>query len=114
MNEEHTPHELSPERLLRQLDRMVELGRVTQDEADRLRAATEPAEVEAVVREIRDRHAGERLRAAVERGRLTGAEADGLAARLRAGEDPRALRTRLDELGRSGARRNPGTDDGRP
>jgi len=83
-------------RLIESLDRMVESGRVTQDEAVRLRAARGDAEAfDSVATEIRVRHATPKLMAAVERGKMTQTEADIALEQLRAGEHPRSLRARL-------------------
>jgi hypothetical protein len=51
-------------RLYEALDRMVASGRVTETEAQRLRAAAEPTEFNKAVRDIRIRHAGLKLDAA--------------------------------------------------
>lgn len=86
------------DRLLGTLDRMVESGRLTENEAQRLRTAAEPSEFNRVVRDIRVRHAGMKLDAAVADGSLTRAKADTLLDRLRAGEHGRFLRARLRTL----------------
>ena len=80
------------DRLLGRLDRMVEAGRVTDEEAQRLRAAANPAETDAAVGAIRARHAGGKLEAAVACGALTRAEADDILRRLRGGDHSAALR----------------------
>ncbi|MGI8775829.1 MAG: hypothetical protein ACR2LJ_00220 [Acidimicrobiales bacterium] len=85
-------------RLLERLDHMVESGRVTDDEAARLRAATGPQESEQAVGDIRLRHAGARLDAAVADGGMSREEADGFLERLRNGEHPRGLRSHLAKL----------------
>ncbi len=82
-------------RLMDRLDSMVDSGRVTGDEAARLRAAGGNDEFDGVVRDIRLRHARARLDTAVEGGSMTREEADGFIARLRAGEHPRSLRAHL-------------------
>lgn len=87
-------------RLVERLDHMVEAGRVTEDEAGRLRAANGPAEFDDVVRAIRVRHATARLDAAVEDGEMSEEEADGLLVRLRNGEHPRSLRAHLAKFRR--------------
>jgi hypothetical protein len=71
---------------------MVESGRITQEEAARVRAAGESSEFDVAVREIRLRHARERLDQVVEDGRVTKAEADDLRERLNKGDDPRIVR----------------------
>ena len=88
------------QRVLRQLDRMVAAGRVTTQEAERLRGATDAAGFEAVLGEIRARHAGPELEAAVQAGQLTGAEAEDLRHRIGHGDHPRGLRRRLHQWSR--------------
>ncbi|HEX3393098.1 MAG TPA: hypothetical protein VHS52_01110 [Acidimicrobiales bacterium] len=85
-------------RLLARLDHMVESGRVTEDEAARLRAADGPQEIDHAVGAIRLRHAGARLDAAVADGDMSREEADGFLERLRNGEHPRGLRSDLAKL----------------
>jgi len=95
------------QRLLQRLDQMVESGRVTDREAQRLRAAGTPSEFDETVRDIRLRHAGTRLNSAVADDTVPKEEADGLLERLRKGEHSRSLRARLRRLRpdtRSGAR----------
>jgi hypothetical protein len=83
-------------RLIQSLDRMVASGRVTEDEAARLRAAEGDAEAfDAAAREIRVRHATPKLVAAVQGGKMTQGEADTVLEQLRAGEHSRSLRARL-------------------
>jgi hypothetical protein len=77
----------------RRLDKLVEAGRITTDEAERLRAGDTGA-----VAGIRVRHATARLEQAVEEGQITKEEADRLLARLRAGEHPAELRAELNRL----------------
>lgn len=86
------------DRLLGRLDHMVQSGRLTEDEALRLRAATEPGEFRYAVRDIRVRHAAMKLDAAVADGTLSRAEADGLVDRLRRGDHGRFLRAHLRTL----------------
>jgi len=88
----------SRQRLVERLDHMVESGRVTEEEAERVRAAGGPAEFEHAVRNIRLRHAGARLGTAVEDGSMSQAEADGLLARIGRGEHPRSIRAHLSKL----------------
>ena len=94
------------QRVLRQLDRMVAAGRVTAQEAERLRGAPDPAAFEAALGEIRARHAGADLDAAVAAGQLTRAEADDLQHRIGQGDHPRGLRGQLRRW--TGHRRPPG------
>jgi DNA-binding FrmR family transcriptional regulator len=91
-------------RLVEGLDRMVASGRVTEEEAARLRASGVSGEFDAVVREIRVRHATPKLVAAVEGGNMTQAEADAAVEALRAGEHSGSLRARLHGLLSSGSR----------
>lgn len=84
-------------RVLGRLDRMVEHGHVTEAEAERLRAAGQCGELDDAIRDVRLRHAGERLSDAVSEGAVTQAEADAVLERVRQGEHPRfprALRRR--------------------
>jgi len=83
------------ERILQQLDKMVGSGQMTPQEAERLRGAQGKPEFEAVVLDVRLRHAGERLHAAVSAGQMSQQEADDQLDRLRRGEHPKGLRARL-------------------
>ncbi len=87
---------------------MVDSGRLTDDEAERLRAAGEPGEFDDVLRDIRVRHAAANLGAAVTGGSLTQEEADGFLERLRIGDHSRSLRARLRDLRPGGSARSPG------
>lgn len=92
---------LDPERLSRiagQADKLVAAGRLTLDEAQRLRAAPDVSHAEQVVREIRARHASERLDAAVSEGVMTRQQADDLLERVRSGEHSRTLRSHLSRF----------------
>ena len=86
------------ERVVARLDHMVEAGRITEDEAARLRASPQADDFEEGVRAIRVRHAAAKLREAVDAGQMTREEADGHLERLRDGEHPRSLRERLRSL----------------
>jgi hypothetical protein len=77
----------------RHLDKLVEAGRITTDEAERLRAGDTGAVVG-----IRVRHGTARLEQAVEEGQITKEEGDRLLARLRAGDDPAELRAELNQM----------------
>jgi polyhydroxyalkanoate synthesis regulator phasin len=79
-------------RLVKRLDKLVEAGRVTPEEAARLRAATDSSEFDDTVLEIRLRHARVIVDEAVADGRVSQAEADVLLERLRNREDPSFLR----------------------
>jgi polyhydroxyalkanoate synthesis regulator phasin len=83
------------ERVVEQADKMVAAGRLTAEEAEFLRAAPGPAGAEKVLREIRARHAGERLDVAVAEGAMTRHEADGILDAVRGGEHSRQLRSHL-------------------
>jgi hypothetical protein len=77
------------------IDKLLASGQVTPEEAARLHAALAQGEREAVVRDIRVRHAEAALAGAVQDGRMTQQEADGYLDRLRAGEHSRSLRAHL-------------------
>ena len=98
MNEGHQLDAKGRERLLKQLDKMVASGRVTETEAARLRAAAGSDEFDQAAREIRVRHAGEHLNAAVEGGQMTQEEANAHLEGLRRGEHSRFLRAHLRSL----------------
>jgi polyhydroxyalkanoate synthesis regulator phasin len=86
---------MKDDRIMQQVDRMVASGRITEEEAARLRAAEGTAEFDAVVGTIRARHAGGHMEAAVAEGDMSREEADGYLARLRIGEHPKGLRAKL-------------------
>jgi hypothetical protein len=88
-----SPRDRKP--LLKRLDHMVATGQVTETEAQRLRAANGPEELEAAVVEVRLRHATTKLDAAVASGRMSQSDADNNAERIRRGEHPRGLRSHL-------------------
>ena len=83
------------ERIVAQADKMLEAGRITPEEAERLRATEGTDEFERVVAAIRARHAGAHMAAAVTQGEMTQEEADASLERLRRGEHPDGLRARL-------------------
>ena len=80
----------SPEaaRVLGRLDHLVERGHLTETEAERLRGAGQGGELDDAIRDVRLRHAGERLSDAVSQGTVTPEEAD--AVLEAAGVDPSA------------------------
>ena len=82
-------------RIIQQVDKMVESGRITEEEATRLRATEGTAEFDAVVGEIRARHAGAHIDSAIADGEMSQREADEYLERLRMGEHPKGLRARL-------------------
>ena len=94
MDQSYDDHaqETEDERLLRRVDKMVEAGRVTGEEAERVRAAADSGELDDAVREIRLRHARARVGAELRDGRVTQDEADLILQRLENGEHPRLLR----------------------
>jgi Arc/MetJ-type ribon-helix-helix transcriptional regulator len=105
--ESDTGHELEwgrRDRILAAVDRMVQTGRLTEGEAEALRTAADASEFNHAVREIRVRHAGVKLDAAVADGSMTRTEADNLLERLRQGEHGGGLRSRLRSLGAHGRR----------
>ena len=85
-------------RLVERLDPMVESGRVTQSEADRLRTAVGQGEFDEVAIGIRARHAGKKLDQAVEGGHMTREEADAYLERMKKGEHVPGLRAQLRKL----------------
>jgi hypothetical protein len=86
------------DRLLQQLDHMLDSGQVTVEEATALRAATSAEDYEAAMIKIRTRHAQARLDAAVEAGQMTQAEANANIEQLQKGEHPRGLRAHLRKI----------------
>jgi hypothetical protein len=98
---EDLDHETGPRKraqLVKGLDRMVASGRVTESEAERLRATDDPGEFETAVRDIRVRHAGAKLTAAVEGGQMTQEEANANLERLRSGDHMQSLRAYLRKI----------------
>ncbi len=93
------------DRILGTLDRMVASGRITENEAQDLRTATDERDFNQAVRNIRVRHAGVQLDEAVADGSLTRTEADRLLDRLRTGEHGGSLRARLRGLRAHGGHR---------
>jgi polyhydroxyalkanoate synthesis regulator phasin len=83
------------DRIIKQLDRMVDKGELTAEEAADLRAAEGTPDFERVMGGIRARHAQERMEPAVVAGEMTQREADDYLDRIRAGEHPKGLRARL-------------------
>ena len=88
--------EQTRQRLLAQLDKMVESGRVTDEEAAELRAAANDHDrFDSVIRSIRQRHASPKLEAAVEAGEMTAEEATNHLADLGHGSHDAELRAQL-------------------
>jgi len=97
------------QRIVASLDRMVASGRLTKEEAERLRGADELGQFDTAIRSIRVRHAGVKLGAAIEDGGLSQEDADVILNRLRSGEHSAAIRAHLRSLlpkARSSARRS--------
>lgn len=97
-SEQNEPDAARLERMVRQTDKMVASGRLTSEEAERLRGAPDLPGAEAVLRTIRARHAGERLDAAVAEGAMTRQEADDILKQVRDGEHSRKLRSHLSQF----------------
>lgn len=99
MTDNPTPEpmgEQTRQRLLAQLDKMVESGRVTDEEAAQLRAAGDDHDqFDRVIRNIRQRHASPKLDAAVQAGEMTAEEATGHLADLGHGSHDAELRAHL-------------------
>jgi hypothetical protein len=85
-------------RLLERLDRMVQSGQVTAEEATDLRSASSATDYEAAALRIRARHARARFDAAVEGGQMTPSEARANMERIWKGEHPRSLRAHLRKI----------------
>lgn len=88
-SDELDPRQLA--RLVGQADKLVSSGRLTPEEAERLRSADDQRSAMQVVRDIRSRHASERLGAAVAEGSVGREEADAILGRIHAGEHSREL-----------------------
>jgi polyhydroxyalkanoate synthesis regulator phasin len=86
---------MDPERMLDRLDAMVANGRVTPEEAARLRAAAGTDGFDEVVAGIRARHAQAHTDPAVAEGRMSQQDADDALRRVREGEHSRELRTHI-------------------
>jgi polyhydroxyalkanoate synthesis regulator phasin len=83
------------ERILERLDAMVATGRVTEEEAARLRACAGTVEFGPALAAIRARHAAVHTEAAVREGRMTQDEADAALDRVRSGEHSGSLRRHI-------------------
>jgi polyhydroxyalkanoate synthesis regulator phasin len=86
---------MRPRRIIEQVDKLVKSGRITEEEAVRLRATEGTGEFDAAVGEIRARHASAHMDRAIANGEMSQEEADGYLGRLRNGEHPKGLRARL-------------------
>ncbi len=80
------------QRIMERLDAMVVSGRITPDEAARLRAAEGTSEFDAAVAAIRARHARGHTDRAVGDGRMSEEQAHAYLARVRDGEHSPELR----------------------
>ncbi len=83
-------HGIDGQRFESRLDAMVKAGRVSEDEATRLRAA-DPVRRAEMIQQIQLRHAAARLDEEVRAGRATSGEAGDVLDRLSKGESPRIL-----------------------
>jgi polyhydroxyalkanoate synthesis regulator phasin len=86
---------MKEQRIIEQVDKMVESGRITEEEADQLKATEGTADFDTAVGAIRARHAGVHMQAAIAEGEMSQEEADGYLERLRKGDHPKGLRARL-------------------
>ena len=86
---------MDPRRMIERLDTMVASGRITPEEAARLRATEGTPEFERVVADIRARHAQAHTDPAVAEGRMSQDDADAYLERVRGGEHSRDLRTHI-------------------
>jgi hypothetical protein len=86
-------------RVLEQLDRMVASGRITPEEADRLRKAAGTTEFEAAMGAIRARHAQVHTDAAVAAGTMSPEDAAAALERARQGDHSADLRRHIRGAG---------------
>ena len=90
---------MQQERIIEQLEKMVAAGRITPEEAARLRASAGTPEFDAVMGTIRARHAQAHTDAAVAAGRMSQEEADTSLDRVRDGDHSTALRSHIKGTG---------------
>jgi hypothetical protein len=90
---------MQEERIIEQLEKMVASGRITPEEAARLRAAAGTSDFDSAMGEIRGRHARVHADAAVAAGRLSREEADATLDRVRDGEHTDELRAHIKGTG---------------
>jgi hypothetical protein len=88
-------HTMDPQRMMERLDAMVSNGRITDEEAARLRATEGTPAFDDVVAGIRARHAQAHTDPAVADGTMSREEADGLLDRVLAGEHSTELRKQV-------------------
>jgi hypothetical protein len=86
-------------RVLEQLDRMVASGRITPEEANRLRGAVGTTEFDAVMTAIRARHAQAHIDAAVAAGTTSPEDAAAALESVRQGDHSADLRRRIRGAG---------------
>jgi polyhydroxyalkanoate synthesis regulator phasin len=86
---------MQPDRIIERLDGMVSAGRITAEEASRLRAAAGTEEFEVVLAGIRARHAQAHTDAAVADGSMSSEDAEASLARVRAGDHSGELRRHI-------------------
>jgi polyhydroxyalkanoate synthesis regulator phasin len=82
-------------RVIEQLDRMVASGRITPEEADRLRATAGTTEFDTVMATVRARHAQAHTDAAVAAGAMSAEDAVAALEQVRAGDHSPDLRRRI-------------------
>ena len=82
---------LTPAQVLARVDRMVAVGRLTEEEGARLRVAAHSGGLEDELRKIRLRHARARLDRDASSGRVSEEQAQRLRERLHDGADPRIV-----------------------
>jgi polyhydroxyalkanoate synthesis regulator phasin len=86
---------MNQERIIEQVEKMVRSGRITEEEAEQLRATEGTADFDSAVGDIRARHAEAHMEGVIAQGEMSQEEADGYLVRLRDGEHPEGLRARL-------------------
>lgn len=89
MDQDH----INKDRIMEQLHRMVETGRISDAEAQRLRATRGTAEFATALNEVRARHAATHLDRAAEEGRIGREQGADFLDRVRAGDHSRRLRS---------------------
>jgi hypothetical protein len=94
---------MQEERIVEQLDNMVAAGRVTSEEAARVRATAGTPEFHAALGAIRARHAQVHTDDGVAAGRLSREEADTALHRIRDGEHSADLRAHIRGTDRGSA-----------
>jgi hypothetical protein len=97
-------------RLDARLSRLVAAGRITADDADRVRAAADAGDAEPELQRVRLAHARALVDAAVRAGRLSPDDGAAVMSRFEANHDPRPLRTLRGSASGSVAPTVEGTD----